>query len=106
MHPAQTTPRQRLLKTLNGEKPDRVPISLYEFEGDYEFWIHKYPECEARARLHSHGKVKKVLNSFLEMGIDAVDPVERPPETLFYTLRTTTLLSKQWGRPQGGKHAG
>lgn len=28
--------RERLLKTLNGEETDRVPISLYEFDGFYD----------------------------------------------------------------------
>ncbi len=36
--------RERLLKTLNGEKTDRVPISLYEFDGFYDSWIYDYPE--------------------------------------------------------------
>ncbi len=34
----------------------------------------------AKARLHSHGKIKRVLGSFTEMGIDATDPVEPPPD--------------------------
>lgn len=32
------------------------------------------------ARLHSHGKIKGVLRSFKEMEIDAVDPLEPPPD--------------------------
>lgn len=32
------------------------------------------------ARLHSHGKVRKVLKSFKEMNIDATDPLEPPPD--------------------------
>jgi hypothetical protein len=31
------------MKVLNGEKPDRIPISLYEFDGFYDSWIHDYP---------------------------------------------------------------
>ncbi len=38
------TSRQRLLRTLRREKPDRVPISLYEFDGFYDDWIYDYPE--------------------------------------------------------------
>lgn len=38
------TSRQRLLRTLRGKKPDRVPISLYEFDGFYDDWIYDYPE--------------------------------------------------------------
>ncbi len=37
------TSRERLLGTLRGEKPDRIPISLYEFDGFYNSWIHDYP---------------------------------------------------------------
>ena len=32
--------RTRLLKILKGEEIDRVPISLYEFDGFYDDWIH------------------------------------------------------------------
>jgi len=39
--------------------------------------LHRYG---ALARLHSHGRIGKVLESFLEMGIDATDPVEPPPD--------------------------
>ncbi len=38
------TSRERLLRTLNGKKVDRVPISLYEFDGFYDGWIKNYPE--------------------------------------------------------------
>jgi len=40
------TSRERLLKVFRGDRPDRVPISLYEFDGYYDSWIHKYPEYE------------------------------------------------------------
>jgi len=36
--------RERLMKVLRGERPDRVPISLYEFDGFYDDWIYNYPE--------------------------------------------------------------
>jgi len=36
--------RTRLIKTLKGEKVDRVPISLYEFDGFYDDWIHLHKE--------------------------------------------------------------
>ncbi len=39
--------------------------------------LHKY---RAKGRLHSHGKIKNVLRSFLEIEIDATDPVEPPPD--------------------------
>lgn len=38
------TSKERLLKTFNGEKVDRVPISLYEFDGHYDSWIYNYQE--------------------------------------------------------------
>jgi len=39
--------------------------------------LHHY---QGFARLHSHGKIKKTLKSFIEMEIDATDPVEPPPD--------------------------
>ena len=36
--------RKRLLRVLRGEPIDRVPISLYEFDGFYDSWIHEAPE--------------------------------------------------------------
>jgi len=38
------TSRTRLLRTLRGEEIDRVPISLYEFDGSYDSWIYNYKE--------------------------------------------------------------
>ncbi|HNS49230.1 MAG TPA: uroporphyrinogen decarboxylase family protein [bacterium] len=39
--------RERLTRTLAGEPVDRVGISLYEFDGHYESWIHRFPEYQA-----------------------------------------------------------
>jgi uroporphyrinogen-III decarboxylase len=39
--------------------------------------LHRYG---GYARLHSHGKVKKVLPAIREMGVDAIDPLEPPPD--------------------------
>ncbi len=39
--------------------------------------LHKY---SGYARLHSHGKVAKVLPAIKEMGVDAIDPLEPPPD--------------------------
>ena len=36
--------RERLTRTFKGEEVDRVPISLYEFDGSYDSWIYNYPE--------------------------------------------------------------
>ncbi|OPZ89532.1 MAG: methylcobalamin:coenzyme M methyltransferase [candidate division TA06 bacterium ADurb.Bin417] len=41
------TSRQRLRRTLAGEPVDRIAISLYEFDGHYESWIHRFPEYQA-----------------------------------------------------------
>ncbi|MGC8971483.1 MAG: uroporphyrinogen decarboxylase family protein [bacterium] len=38
------TSKERLIKVFNREKPDRVPISLYEFDGHYDSWIYNYQE--------------------------------------------------------------
>ena len=39
--------------------------------------LHKHG---AYARIHSHGKVKKILNYLKEMNADATDPIEPPPD--------------------------
>jgi len=73
------------LKTLRGEKPDRTPISLYEFDGFYDSWIHNYPEYEAifkyaekkTDRFFSWGPASDKPNIFLG---------ELPPEA----IKTTT----------------
>jgi len=52
--------RERLLKVLRGEKPDRVPISLYEFDGFYDSWIHEYPEYVTILK-YAEGKTDKMF---------------------------------------------
>ena len=52
------TSRERLSRTLRGEKPDRVPISLYEFDGLYDSWIYNYPEYEAILK-YAEGKTDR-----------------------------------------------
>ncbi len=37
------TSGERLIKVFNGEEVDRIPISLYEFDGFYDSWIFNYP---------------------------------------------------------------
>ena len=32
------------------------------------------------ARLHSHGKLKNILDTIAEMGVDAIDPIEPTPQ--------------------------
>lgn len=53
------TSRERLLKTLSGKKADRVPISLYEFDGFYHDWIENYPEY-AEILKYAEGKTDKM----------------------------------------------
>jgi uroporphyrinogen-III decarboxylase len=39
--------------------------------------IHRYG---GKVRIHSHGKIEKVLNMILDSGADAIDPCEAPPD--------------------------
>ncbi len=52
------TSKERILKILRGEKPDRIPVSLYEFDGFYDSWIHNYPEYEAILK-YAEGKTDR-----------------------------------------------
>ncbi len=38
--------------------------------------IHKY---DGLVRIHCHGRIRNVLDSIVEMGADAIDPIEPPP---------------------------
>lgn len=40
----------------------------------------KVADPEARIHVHCHGKVRTLLDSFVEMGVDSTDPVEPPPQ--------------------------
>jgi len=40
----------------------------------------KAADPEARIHVHCHGKVRTLLDSFVEMGVDSTDPVEPPPQ--------------------------
>ncbi len=51
--------RERLLRTLEGKEVDRVPISLYEFDGFYDSWIRNYPEY-VRILGYAEGKTDKM----------------------------------------------
>jgi hypothetical protein len=53
------TSRGRLINTLKGDIPDRVPISLYEFDGFYDSWIYSYPEY-AEILQYAEGKTDKM----------------------------------------------
>lgn len=52
--------RQRLLNTLTSQPVDGIPISLYEFDGFYETWIHEYPEYQAILH-YAQGKTDKLF---------------------------------------------
>ncbi|MBN1445393.1 MAG: hypothetical protein JW957_04720 [Candidatus Omnitrophica bacterium] len=58
-------------------RPEEFDKLVTPFDKELVSLLHRYG---AKARLHSHGRIKKALNSFLEMGIDATDPVEPPPD--------------------------
>jgi len=51
--------RERLIKTLHGEETDRVPISLYEFDGFYDDWIYDHPEY-VKILEYAEGKTDKM----------------------------------------------
>lgn len=57
------TSRERLLRTLRGEEVDRVPISLYEFDGFYDNWIYDYPEYREILQ-YAKGKTDKMYSWF------------------------------------------
>jgi len=40
----------------------------------------KAADPKARIHVHCHGKVRTLLDSFVEMGVDSTDPVEPPPQ--------------------------
>jgi hypothetical protein len=40
----------------------------------------KQRDPEARIHVHCHGKVGTLIDSWLEMGVDSIDPVEPPPQ--------------------------
>jgi hypothetical protein len=40
----------------------------------------KSADPEAAIHVHCHGKVRTLLDSFVEMGVDSTDPVEPPPQ--------------------------
>ena len=51
--------RERLMRTFRGEEVDRVPISLYEFDGFYDDWIYDYPEYVEILK-YAEGKTDKM----------------------------------------------
>lgn len=80
------TSRDRLLKTFNRERTDRVPISLYEFDGHYDSWIYNYPEY-VEILEYAKGKTDKMSPWY--------PTVDRP--VLFYSeVSPDTIESYSW----------
>jgi uroporphyrinogen-III decarboxylase len=50
---------------------------VQNYTGDMIDIIHQY---QGIVRVHSHGKIKNVLKSIVEMGADAIDPIEPPDQ--------------------------
>jgi len=59
---------------LNPREFDRLVVS---YDSELVDLIHRYG---GYARIHSHGKVKHVLPYIRQMNIDAIDPLEPPPD--------------------------
>jgi hypothetical protein len=62
--------------------PPYLPPSLFErfvlkYDREQVDLIHRYG---AKVRLHSHGKIGKVLDYIKDTGADAIDPCEAPPD--------------------------
>ena len=78
--------RERLMKTLRGEVTDKVPISLYEFDGFYDSWIHDYPEY------------KNILN-YAEGKTDKMhfwSPYESKPVLFYGLVKEDTVKQESW----------
>lgn len=50
---------------------------VYPYIKDMTTLIHKY---NSRVRIHSHGRIGKVLEMIIASGADAIDPCEAPPD--------------------------
>jgi uroporphyrinogen-III decarboxylase len=48
-----------------------------------------------KVRLHSHGKIKRVIEMILETGVDAIDPCEAPPDGDIYLAEVKKYLGNQ-----------
>ena len=57
--------------------PKQFEAFVYTYLCDMTALIHKYGK---KVRIHSHGKVGRVLEMMLDTGADAVDPCEAPPD--------------------------
>jgi len=75
------TSKERLLKIFNGERPDRVPISLYEFDGHYDSWIYKYQEY-VEILEYAKGKTDKMSPWHPDTDKPVMFYGEMPPEDI------------------------
>jgi hypothetical protein len=57
--------------------PELFRRFVTQYDGEY---IRMIQEAGAFARLHSHGKIAGVVDQIREMGPDALDPIEPPPD--------------------------
>ena len=108
--------RERLMKVLRGEIPDRIPISLYEFDGFYDSWIYDYSEYVAILE-YAKGKTDKMyfwapINSKPVLFYGVIDEqnikreIWREKKSLFTrtTIKTTKGTISTLNRQDEGLH--
>jgi uroporphyrinogen-III decarboxylase len=79
--------RERLLRTLKGERVDRVPISLYEFDGFYKGWVENEPEYVEILK-YAEGKTDKMY---------FWAPEDSPESILFYSkMEKDRVKTTRW----------
>ncbi|RJS92137.1 hypothetical protein CW705_03175 [Candidatus Bathyarchaeota archaeon] len=78
------TGRSRLMRALKGEEIDRVPISLYEFDGFYDKWIYNHKEY-VEILEYAKGKTDKMYF----WAPQSVEPV------LFYGMIEREYISRE-----------
>ncbi len=60
--------------------PLHGPVDFYDFNVKYDKpIIDLIHEAGGRIHIHCHGSIKKVLQGFVEMGVDVLHPFEAPP---------------------------
>jgi len=80
------TSRERLLHTLKEEKVDRIPISLYEFDGFYDRWIYNYSEY---AKILEYAKDKTDKMHFWS-------PESKRPNLFYGEVDEKSIETKKW----------
>ena len=80
------TSRERLLHTLKEEKVDRIPISLYEFDGFYDRWIYNYSEY---AKILEYAKDKTDKMYFWS-------PESKRPNLFYGEVDEKSIETKKW----------